>query len=419
MAFEQAPPAAVPLRFLLTAPWFLALAGAVLMLGGADALASRWTPALLAFTHLVALGFMSMTMIGALFQLLPVVGGVPMPHARQVMAVVHPALTTGTLSLAAGFLLGSAWALRAAAALLALAFVVFIAAAGAALLRSTVRDHSVRSMRLALLALTVTVALGLSLAAALGWRLSVPLLGLTAQHAAWGLAGWTMLLATGVALQVVPMFQLTPAYPKALASFLAPALFCALAGWSVASWLGRATMGALLGVLVALIVAAFAAATLVLQHRGRRRHDNPTFLTWRAGMLCLLLAAAAWIGRGELEALAPGRAVVLLGALFLAGFAGSVIVGMLYNIVPFLLWIDLRRRARTRVPHMKQILPDAAARAHAWLHIASVAGLAGAALWPAWLAVVAGALLVGANALLGAILLRATLRAARATTASP
>jgi hypothetical protein len=418
LAFEQAPAAAVPLRFLLTAPWFLALAGLVLVFGGADALASRWTPSLLAVTHLVTLGFMSMIMIGALFQLLPVVAGAPVRRAQWVAGIVHPALTAGTLSLAAGFLLGSPWALRAAAALLALAFAVFIAAAGAALLHSTVRDPSVRAMRLALIALIVTVALGLSLAAALGWRVSAPLLGITAQHAAWGLAGWTMLLAIGVALQVVPMFQLTPSYPKAVASFLAPGLFVALAGWSVAFWLGWTAVAAALGVLVALLVGAFAVATLILQHRSRRQHDNPTFLTWRAGMLGLLLAAAVWIGRDGLEAVAANRAAVLLGVLFLAGFAASVIAGMLYNIVPFLLWIDLRRRAHGRVPHMKQILPDAPVRTHAWLHVASLVALVAAALWPAWLAPVAGVLVVSANALLGTILSQAALRARRVAPAS-
>jgi hypothetical protein len=186
----------------------------------------------------------------------------------------------------------------------------------------------------------------------------------------------------------------------------------------VTSWLGWTAVAAALGVLVALLLAAFATATLVLQHRSRRQHDNPTFLTWRAGMLGLLLAAAVWIGRDGLEAVTPNRAAVLLGVLFLAGFAASVIAGMLYNIVPVLLWIDLRRRAHGRVPHMKQILTDAPARAHAWLHIASLVALAAAVLWPAWLAPVAGVLVVSANALLGTILLRATLRARRAAAAS-
>jgi hypothetical protein len=67
---------------------------------------------------------------------------------------------------------------------------------------------------------------------------------------------------------------------------------------------------------------------------------------------------------------------------------------------------------------MKQILPDAPARTHAWLHVASLAALVAAALWPAWLAPVAGVLVVSANALLGTILSQAALRARRVAPAS-
>ena len=74
LLFEQAPPVSVPLRFLLTAPWFAVLAGALLAWAGPDALASRWTPALLGVTHLLTLGFMATAMVGALLQILPGAG---------------------------------------------------------------------------------------------------------------------------------------------------------------------------------------------------------------------------------------------------------------------------------------------------------------------------------------------------------
>ena len=410
MAFEQAPPASVPLRFLLTAPWFLMLAALVLLAHGPDALASRWTPALLAATHLVTLGFMSMVMLGALFQLLPVVAGVPIPRPALVAAVVHPALSVGALLLAAGLLFALPWALRAAVALLGVAFAVFLGAAGWALVRSAVRDDSVRAIRLAVFALLVTVVLGLWLASALAWRRSVPLLELVAQHVGWGLAGWTALLAIGVAVQVVPMFQLTPSYPPRISRVLAPALFGALAAWSFSSLLGWSGIARLFGAASALAILLYAGATLALQRRSRRPWHDATLLTWRAGMASLIAAAALWILR-ELPVV-DERAHLLLGMLFLAGFALSAIVGMLYNIVPFLLWIALRRRVQARVPHTRQILPERGTRWHAWLHVVSVVTLLGATLWPRWLAI-PGALAATASAvLLGAILCDASLRAA-------
>ncbi|HYL20079.1 MAG TPA: permease, partial [Burkholderiales bacterium] len=214
LLFDQAPPPSVPLRFLLTAPWFAVLAAALLAWAGPDAVASRWTPALLGVTHLLTLGFMAMTMLGALFQILPVVGGAPLPGARTVASIVHPALALGALALAIGMTLGMQWAIRAALALLAAAFIVFLVPAARCLLRGNLRDPALRTIGLALLGLLLAISLGATMATAFGWAFALPLVRLTALHTAWGLLGWTVLLVAGVAQQVVPMFQATAPYPQ-------------------------------------------------------------------------------------------------------------------------------------------------------------------------------------------------------------
>lgn len=43
----------------------------------------RWSPATLALTHLITLGYLAMIMLGALLQILPVVLGVPVPQVRR------------------------------------------------------------------------------------------------------------------------------------------------------------------------------------------------------------------------------------------------------------------------------------------------------------------------------------------------
>jgi hypothetical protein len=71
VSLERGPPLTAPLKFLYTAPWFLCLAGMALMSAGPEALVTRWSPHLLAATHLLTLGFMMQAMLGALLQLLP------------------------------------------------------------------------------------------------------------------------------------------------------------------------------------------------------------------------------------------------------------------------------------------------------------------------------------------------------------
>ena len=75
LTLESLPPINIPLRFFLTAPWFGMLAALLLLFSGPGLWSSSWNPALIGLTHLVTLGFVTMTMLGALFQLLPVLSG--------------------------------------------------------------------------------------------------------------------------------------------------------------------------------------------------------------------------------------------------------------------------------------------------------------------------------------------------------
>jgi hypothetical protein len=407
MLFEQAPPVSVPLRFLLTAPWFAVLAAALLAWAGPDALASRWSPALLGVTHLLTLGFMATAMLGALLQILPVVGGVAVTPAGLIVAIVHPALALGALSLAAGFACELRWAFRVALVLLASGFLVFLISAGRSLLQGSLRDVTLRTIALALIGLTATISFGSLLASAFGWNLALPLIRITALHAGWGLVGWTVVLVAGVAQQVVPMFQATPAYPRWLARGFAPGLFALLCVWSAATWVDFQPLAAALDWPIAAATAAFAITTLWLQGRSRRLRRDPTVLLWRLGMLSLLAASLLWAGAQPSPWSDHPALPLALGVLVIVGFALSVISAMLYRIVPFLLWLKLQRHIAALPPHVKQIMPDRNGQLQVWLHTGATLALLAAAVGRNDL-VYAGAGLLGASGLtLGLSLLRA------------
>jgi hypothetical protein len=85
----------------------------------------------------------------------------------------------------------------------------------------------------------------------------------------------------------------------------------------------------------------FAVQTLVLQARRRRRLADVTLDFWRLAMLSLLLAVGSW---GALPFLPAARLELAVGLLFFVGFAVSAVNGMLYKIVPFLIWLHLNNR---------------------------------------------------------------------------
>ncbi len=403
LAFQQAPPLAVPLRFFLTAPVFLFLAGLLLFTPGAAGW-QRGSPAILAAVHLVTLGFLAMTMMGAFLQLLAVVAGAPAARPRLLAGLVHGPLAAGTLLLAAGFWLSRSWPFYPALALLAAAVATFVLAAAASLVRAA-RNATVLAMAAAIFALAVTLALGLALGAThIGWGGLRGFVATVDLHAAWGLLGWVFVLVAGVAYQVVPMFQLTPAYPRWLTRSLVPVLMTGLLALSWARRDGRAWPQGAAALVLAVCLLVFALATLDLQRRRRRRVSDVTLDYWRVGMVSL--AAAGLLGLFG-TAGAPGhRLPALLGILFLYGFAVSVASGMLYKILPFLAWFHLQSQLQApagSIPNMKAFLPEPRARRQFVVHVAALGLLLLSALLPgpwrylAAAGVCASALLLAAN----------------------
>lgn len=389
LRLDQAPPFSVPLRFFLAAPLFPLLAAGVLAWHGPAALASRWSPAMLAITHLFTLGFLAMVMLGALMQLLPVLAGSPVARPRRVSTAVHVLLILGTLSLSFGFLGKPVILLPVALVLLAIGFAIFLAAAGLSLARASSDNPAVTPMRLALLGLALTVMLGL----VLGLRLSDSTTGMaggpwTDVHLGWGLVGWVGMLVMGVACQVVPMFQLTPAYPAWLMRILPWFVFAVLLAWSLSAALVSrsaffAVAAGILSILLGLGLALFAVATLWLQHKRRRRLPDVTLNFWRLAMLSLLVCVVMGMASSAGFVTGP-RAGLLLGAWVIVGFAASAIHGMLYKIVPFLAWLHLHETHHIRyaLPNMKEIMPDARTLPHLWLHGASLVLISVAIIHP-------------------------------------
>lgn len=386
LSFDQAPPILVPFRFFFAAPLFAVLAAAVLLWQGPEMLQSRWLPPFFALTHLMTLGFLGMTMMGAMFQMLPVVAGAPVARPVAISLTVFGLVAAGVSALAGGFLLASSGLMKLALGLLGVGFALFAGAVGLSLSRASV-NATARSMRLAVIALVFTVTLGLVLVSNYSWNWwLVERVRFTTLHLAWGLLGWVGLLVMGVSYQVVPMFQLTPAFPKRLTAWLGGSLFALLAAWSLLMLAGFESFAPIVGGAVALGFALFAVATLRLQRQRRRKLSDVTLLFWRFGLSALLLTSALWLVGQFVPYWGDGQVYpVLLGMLFIAGFAVSVVNGMLYKIVPFLIWFHLQGRmvgTGAKLPNMREILPENKMRRQMWLHFAAVPLLGGATLLP-------------------------------------
>jgi hypothetical protein len=383
LSFEQAPPIGVPFRFFLTAPLFGIAAGLLLFIQGGEMLASRWAPGALAGTHLLVVGFMLQAMCGALLQFVPVAAGGNIWRPRLVATIVHPLLVAAAVLLVWAFLSQQSALFMGAAHGFVLALGFFGGVVSLALWRTPARGPTIVALRIAVIGLLVTMALGVTLATGIARGAAWPLLTLTDVHAAWGLGGWALILLAGVSYFVVPMFQLTPSYPAWLARGLPLLLLAILLLWSVEllGLAGTDRMAVFFGGLG--LSGVFATETLHLQSRRRRKVSDTTLMFFRTAMLSLLGVLLSAVVFAMLPVLQfDPRAAVWLGMLAVVGVFVSAINGMLYKIVPFLIWLHLQNLCglHSVPPTMNQMIAEKTMRWQFYAHLAALALLL-AAVW--------------------------------------
>jgi len=231
LSLHQAPPLSVPLRFFLTAPVFGIAASVLMLVSGPEIFVSRWSLPAFALTHLITLGFISMVMIGAMQQLLPVLVGSPVKKPVLIGTILHVLMIIGVPLLAAGFLLDLQLLLIAAFLVLGVCFTLFLVVTLHCLFTAESQSDSVTAMRLSVSSLAIAVIIGTCAGSGLTIDMAIFAGVVWADiHLGWALLGWAGLMFIGVGFQVVPMFQLTPGYPKIVMRWLAGVIFGLLPG---------------------------------------------------------------------------------------------------------------------------------------------------------------------------------------------
>ncbi|SDO59291.1 hypothetical protein SAMN04488595_101118 [Ralstonia sp. 25mfcol4.1] len=412
--YAQAPRPAVVFGCLMPAPWLGAAGGLLLAFGPADGLPHRFAPMALASVHALALAMLLPVMLGALFQMMPVIARVPVPRVRWVAPFVALAGAGIAVALATGFVRldtgGVRWAMMLG--LFPLLVAVMLLLAGRRVSRM---DATTRTLAWIGAPLLVTIAAGIGLAGTLvgGWLppLStwISTTTLLTLHVAWGLGGWLCALVTGVSTTVLPMFWQARPLPNVLQRSLPMAHWLLLFAFSVVAvafphrafasfallpWLG-----------FVVLLGGWMLATVL---RARRRHD-PHWLLWPTAIASMVTAAILT----AIQLFQPDDTSMALpwwiGVLALVGGGVLPVTAMLGKIVPFLVWLHLRRilPPRARVPVMQDIISPVRQRQQGLLLLTAFVALLALPLAPAWLARAGGLLFAGSNAWLGYQLLTA------------
>jgi hypothetical protein len=297
---------------------------------------------MLGLVHLCVLGWLLPITLGALHQLVPVVFGAPLASERVAWAGLA-LYVPGAAGLVVGFWRFDVY--RAGfvgfAALLLVALLVEVGHLTVTIVRSRVRSLTGTYMAAAFVWLVFAVGLGFALA----WNLHRPYLTrdhlqLLRAHAHAAGFGFFGLLVMGVAFRLLEMFLIARVARQAWGVVALVAANLALVLLVVGFVTGRAPLGALGAAAAALAVVAFLVQVrLIVRARTRRRLDVAFGHTATAfAYLGFAAALGVLLWLAPLPAATRERVSLAYGLVALPGFVGTVIVGQMHKILPFLVW---------------------------------------------------------------------------------
>ncbi len=357
LALENAPSISTPLRFFATAPIFLVIAALILIAAGPDVLSNRWDNHILAATHSITLGFISMCILGALFQILPVLASCQIPALNSTSWYTYISITSGTLLLIFGFMSQLELFFRLSIyilipSLLYFSFIVFYA-----LYTSHSIVASTRSLRFTLLSFLVSIIFGFILASGYAWKEYGLLRQYTDMHIAWASIGWVLTSIIAISYQVIPMFQITTELPTWIKKLLVPAIFIFLILLSLIyiddshKQLLNFQLSIILKVTISLFISVFIYYSIKHLLNRKKRMPDISLWFWVTGLSNLLLTIFIYLYSLFFDT----NDSILLGVLFFAGVSIPIIIGMLNKIVPFLIWYHLHRNHGQNGPGISSI----------------------------------------------------------------
>lgn len=363
LSFNALPPIELPFRFFISAPLFAIVCALVILFSGETMWVSRWHPSMLALTHGFTLGIITMVMMGALLQLLPVIGGVGIAKPRQIVFVCHSFLVMGTLCLMANFIWPSPILTLISILFLVLGLGLYIGAVTLVLLKKLSQGDSIVGFRFAITSLLFVVLLGIfMLNLSLPTAINLPSLStsfsgksLTNTHALIGLVGWASLMIISVSFQVIPMFHVAPNFPKIISAYLPTGMFFLL--------FLLVFKAAIIIPLIMLIHGVFALSLLFVVSKRKRKIPDNTIRYWQfAAVTLITMNAFYFFPEDYLADILVQKKVMLLAAFFIYFYLVAVIQGMLLKILPFLSYTHLQQLCLTNfsamqyIPHMHEFL---------------------------------------------------------------
>lgn len=364
LSLDQAPPISVPFRFFITAPIFAIIIGVMVLLNDPSQVMNRYSDVSIAIVHLFTLGVLSMIIVGAMQQMMPVLAGAVIKKPVLFANIVHTSLTLGTLLFALYFIYQTKILLMVSTALLGVSFLTFFVVAIKLLYKVKFLNSTVIAMRIFAAVGLITILLGLYLAGShISSNIGAMHYSFVSIHILFGMFGFATMIIMGVSFQTIPMFYVAKSFPKFIENRVPFLLIFLLFLYVVFEFLNIDLT--ILKVLFTIVIGLFAYYGIHSLNNRRRPIFDVTLLYWKSSLYMLLLSLFTWL-------IAKDDVSYFLAITFGFGFLYSLLQGMTYKIVPFLCWFHLTSKGYFTVPTMRELILEPMIRIQFYMYVSSI-----------------------------------------------
>jgi hypothetical protein len=317
----------------------------LLMLSSTSLLGHYFQPKLLAITHLLVLGWGTMIIFGALYQLIPVILDVNL-WSRKLAYTAYVLFTSGVFLLVVSFWnFNLSEIAHAGSTLIILAFLVVTFNLYVSAIKSKHWKIEADFIFTALLWLLFTAVFGFLLVLNLKFAfLPLDHLQYLKAHAHSGFIGWFLMLIMGVSSKLIPMFllshginrtKLTYSYYIVNAGLLLLLIhfFYSLPGYALYSSVAIILTG--IGLYASFMIEVYKKRLRKKLDMGMRYTVASFLLLLLPVMISLLLPADTPVIRSLQTHLA-----MVYGFLIIIGFISTLIIGQTFKTLPFIVWLQ-------------------------------------------------------------------------------
>jgi metal-sulfur cluster biosynthetic enzyme len=364
-------------HFVVAAFGFLILS-VLILLSTETFFGHYYQPRLFAITHVAALGWVTMIIFGALYQLIPVVFETAL-FSERLARINLWLFVTGIIGMTYAFLTGGFDGILAWASILTfIALILFSINVLMSVRNSTKRNYSAKFIKTSIFWLFLTALIGLALAGNhMHTFLDPTSFKFLKIHAHFGIAGWFLQLIMGVASVLIPMFLVSHALDekklKIAYNFVNAGLTLLAIEWFLES--DGSFRPVFVGIMV-IGVLAFLSYLRDAYKKKLRKLDIGMKLTTVALVaiaipiiLGLIISLSRYFGNSFSSNLSA-----LYGFTIFFAFITPLILGQTYKTLPFIVWLSRYQKyvGKKKTPMPADLYSVRIAEIHMWTYIAAI-----------------------------------------------